>query len=482
MKPLQISIFHTNDMHGRLEAMARLSSFARRLRAEAEAEGRLTFFWDAGDAEDRCIKICSISKGAAFQPIMNVMRYTLATMGNSVSLPYGPQAMAAVADRANFPILAANCRDGTGPLVKGLRTHVVTPLPGSLSMGVIGLTAPWDNVYEIFGFRLPDFITVARDLVGDLRNQGVSPIVVLSHLGLEDDRRLAATVPGINLIIGGHSHDRLPQGEEESGVLIAQAGEYGEALGRVDLSLDSDTGQVLDRSAHVLEVPEDESPDPLVLEAIATAEQEIDGLMARPVGDLQESLDLDHFRECGIGNLTADALRERMKAEAAIVWAGQFHGGLPSGVITLGQLDSACFSSANPGVTKVRGAQIVAALERGLDPAITEHRHHGSRGTPIGMPQISGMIVEYDPEREVGQRVRSVLVQGQPLDPNRIYRLAHTDAECIREFGYLVLEKEQKPEYEVPTILREVMEDYIQRHSPVPMPKPGRWVCVEKGL
>lgn len=112
MKPIQISIFHTNDMHGRLEAIARLSSFVRRLRAEAE--GRLAFLWDAGDAEDRCIKICSLSKGAAFQPIMNAMGYALAAMGNSVSLTYGPQAMADVADRANFPILAANFRDGTG--------------------------------------------------------------------------------------------------------------------------------------------------------------------------------------------------------------------------------------------------------------------------------------------------------------------------------------------------------------------------------
>lgn len=478
MKPIHISIFHTNDMHGRVEAMSRLSSFARRLRAKAEAKGRLAFFWDAGDAEDRRIKICSISKGAAFQPIMNAMGYTLATMGNSVSLPYGPQVMAAVAARANFPILAANCRDGTGPLVEGLRTHVVIPLPGGLRMGVIGLTAPWGNVYELFGLDLPDFTTVASDLVGELRSQGVSLMMILSHLGLEDDRHLVAAVPGINLIIGGHSHDRLPQGEEENGVLIAQAGHYGEALGRVDLCLDPDSGKVLERSARVLEVPKDEPPDPLVLEAIAAAEREIEGLLARPVGELQGALDLDHFHECGIGNLTADALRERMDAEAAIVWAGQFHQGLPSGVVTLGQLDAACFSSANPGVTEVRGAQIVAALERGLDPAVTEHRPHGLRGTPVGIPQISGMVVEYDPEREVGQRVRSVLVQGQPLDPNRIYRLAHTDAERTQEFEYLVVEEEQRTEYELPTILREVMEDYIQRHSPVPLPEPGRWVCI----
>jgi len=476
MEPLRISIFHTNDLHGRLEAMARLSNLARRLRAEAESEGRLAFFWDAGDAEDRRIKICSIGKGVAFQRIMSAMGYTLATMGNSVSLPYGPQAMAAVAARADFPILAANCRDGDGPLIEGLQGHVVIPLPGGLKMGVVGLTAPWGNFYEFFDLHLPDFVEVARNLVGELRGQGIPLVVVLSHLGLGDDRRLAAEVPGIDLIVGGHSHHRLPEGEEENGVLIAQAGQYGEALGRVDLSLAPDSGKVLRHSARVLDVPEDEPPDPLVLEAIAAAEEEVEAMMARPIGELQDALDLDHFAECAIGDLAADALRERMKAEVALVCAGQFHQGLPKGLVTLGHLDAACFSSANPAVTEVRGEQIVAALERGLDPSLNSQKAGGLRGTPIGLPQVSGMTVVYDSDRPPGKRVVRVFVQEEPLDPQRTYRVAHTDVEQARDVGYLVLEEEQPPDYEVPIILPEVMEDYIARYSPVPVPEGGRWV------
>ena len=144
---VHLSIFHTNDMHGRLEAMARLSAFARRLRAEAEAQGRRVLLWDAGDAADRRVRFCSISKGAAFSPILNAMGYTLQTMGNAISLPYGPQAMAAVAARANFPVLAANCRDGDGPLPEGLQEYALIPLPRGLTMGVIGLTAPWGDLY-----------------------------------------------------------------------------------------------------------------------------------------------------------------------------------------------------------------------------------------------------------------------------------------------------------------------------------------------
>jgi 5'-nucleotidase len=475
---IHLSIFHTNDMHGRLDPMARLSGFARRLRAEAEAEGREVLFWDAGDAADRRVRVCSITKGAAFSPILNAMGYTLQAMGNAISLAYGPQAMAAVAARAGFPILAANCRDGDGPLLAGLREYVLVPFARGLTMGVIGLTAPWGGLYEIFGLHFPDFRDVVRDLAGRLRGQGAAPVVVLSHLGLEDDRRLAETVAGIDLIVGAHSHDRLPAGEECNGVLIAQAGEYAQSLGRVDLALDPATGQVLARSAQMLDVPGDEPPDPAVTAAIAAAGREVDALMAQPIGVLASPLDLDHFRECGIGNLTADALRERMGAEAAIVCGGLFHQGLPAGTITLGQLDRACFTTANPCVTEVRGGQIVAALERGLDPAIYQARPRGFRGTPMGIPQISGMAVEYDPSAEAGRQVRRVTVEGRPLDPDRSYRLAHTDAETIPEVGYLVLDEGQTTEYEVPTIVREVIEDYVYRHSPVAQPVRGRWLVV----
>ncbi|NIM96203.1 MAG: hypothetical protein GTO18_21100 [Anaerolineales bacterium] len=474
MNSLKITIFHTNDMHARMEAISRLSSFARRLRHEVEQEDRIVFLWDAGDAADRRERICSITKGAAFSPILNAMGYTLQTMGNAISLPYGPQAMAEVALRADFPILAANLRDGDGPLPDGIQERVLIQLSEDLTMGIFGLTAPWGGIYEIFGFHMPDFLDVARSLVGEMRSQGAALIILLSHLGLEDDRRLAEEVPGIDIIIGGHSHNTLPEGEEVNGVLILQAGDYAQALGRVDLELDPQNGEILSRKAQVFTIPEDESPDPHVTDAILAAEHEVDELMARPIGVLQSALNLDHFNECGIGNLTADALRERLGADIAIISCGQFHAGLPEGEITLGHLDSACFSSANPCLSTIRGEQIIQALEHGLDPSIYEYMHHAFRGTPVGVPQVSGMTIEYDPNGETGERVIQVNVQGESIEPERLYKVAHTDAETQPEYGYLSVEEDQSTETEVPTIVREAIEDYIRQHSPVAEPTTGR--------
>lgn len=480
-RPVQITIFHTNDMHGHLEAMSRLSAFARRLRAEAEAQGRIVFFWDAGDSADRRVPICSATKGAAFAPIVSAMGYTLQTMGNDISLPYGPQAMTAVAARSNFPILAANCRDGEGPLVAGLHEYALVPLPSGANMGAIGLTAPWGDIYQLFGLHFPDFFDLARRLIDQLRAQDAAPIILLSHLGLEDDRRMADALPDLDLIIGAHSHNRLPTGEERNGVLIAQTGHYAEALGRIDLTVDDTTRKVINRSAVVIGVPADEAPDPVVEVAIRAAEREVEAVLARPIGSLQSALDLEHFNECGIGNLAADALREHMGADAAIVASGLFHAGLPAGEISVGQLTTACFAAANPCMTVVSGAQLLTTLENGLMPEITQASPPSLRGTPFGIPQISGLAVQLDPNAESGPRIMAVYVRGEPLDPARTYRLAHTDAEIIEGNGpgYLRLNTDQKPDTEVPTILPEVIEAYIARHSPVLAPEAGRWQKVD---
>jgi len=345
-------------------------------------------------------------------------------------------------------------------------------------MGVVGLTCPCSGLYGPVSLRFLDFRQVACDLVQKLREQGAGPILVLSHLGLADDRRLADEVRGVDVIIGAHSHDRLPSGEERNGALIVQAGEYAESLGRVDLTLDPETGQVLERAARLLDVPEDEAPDPLVMVAVASAEQEAERLMAQPVGVLVSPLGIHYERECSLGSAAADALCEWFGAEAAMLSSGVLRSGLSAGGVTLGQLEAVCLSSARPFLSEVRGEQLLAALERGLDPAISKGRRLERGGQPPGIPQISGLAVEYDPGAAAGRRVRRVRVRGEALDPDKIYRVAHTGVEVHPGLGYLTVEEGRRTLREGSAMLFQVLEAYLRRHSPVSAPRPGRWVWV----
>lgn len=472
---MRLTILHTNDMHGRPEAMARLSHLARRLRAEAEARDEVVWFWDAGDAFDRRYRACSMTKGAAVARVLNAMGYSLMAMGNDILLTYGPEAMRRVCERLDFPVLAANCRDGDGPLSPGLQEAVLLPLPGGGAVGVFGLTAPWGGLYAAFGLRFPDTHETARALVASLRHRGATLIVCLSHLGLADDRALVEAVPGIDLVIGAHSHDRLEQGEVHHGVLIAQAGHYAEALGVVELDVDPASRRARNRRASVIPVPPDEPPDPAVVAALSEAEAEADAVGARPIAEILDPLELTHEGECTLGNLVADAFRERMRAEAAIILSGHLVCGLGAGIVTYGDLNEVSLLTANPQRTPARGTLIRDTLERAVDPATYRQRPHGFRGTPIGWPQISGMTVEWDPEAASGDRIHRVWIGGAPLDHDRIYQLAHSDAETLPEIPVLILESEDDSYTEVPTVTREVIEDFLVRNSPIIAPPLGRW-------
>lgn len=477
MDRVQLSILHTNDMHGRAEAMARLRSYVRRRTAELEAEGQTVLFLDAGDALDRRFPVCALSKGAALAPVLNAMGYDLMTMGNDILLTYGPQAMADLVRRLAFPMLAANCRDGDSPPAAGLQETVSLDLPGRLRLGVLGLTAPWNGAYEAFGYRFPDSMETARRLVERLRAEGASAIIVLSHLGLADDLRLAEEVPGIQAIIGAHSHDVLQNGLVHRGVLIAQAGAFAERVGLVRLTLDP-VGSLQSASAEVHSISEAEPQDPDVLAALLEAAREGEALAARPVAVLQAPLDLQYEAECDLGNLLADALRERMGAQAALVMVAHLNAALPAGPVTFGQLAEISWSTANPQRTPMRGAQILSALEIGLDSSWASRRLTAFRGTPNGRPQISGMEVAFSLARRVGRRVVSARIGGEPLRADGTYLVAHTDAETMSGVNLLRLEPGQSTESEVPTVMREVLEDYLRGHSPVLAPPRGRWTDV----
>lgn len=480
--PVQLTILHTNDMHGSLEAMSRLSTFARQQRETLIAAGRQVLLVDAGDAPDRKLRFCSITKGAAFPQILEAMQYDVLTLGNAISITYGPQAAAVMAKRSHLPFLAGNLFKDSQPLMDGLQAVKLFSLNRQVQLGIAGLTVHSPGIYAIFDLPVLDFREAARLWVAALKSEGAQPVILITHLGYQNDQILAQEVPGIDVIIGGHSHTLLPRGDLVNGVLIAQAGDYAAGLGRVDLTIDPQSGVVLEKSAVVIPVPGDTPQDPAVWAAVARAEAEAAQMLDRPIAELSQALELDYEHECGIGNLAADAIRERMGAEIGLLTSGLFHRGLPAGAVRLGDLDAATFSTANPQLSEISGEQLWVALETSLDPEIMKKQLKVFRGAPIGMAMTSGIEVTYDPQTPNGKRIQSIRVAGKALDRQRNYRVAHTDAEVIadnqQDFGYLHLEKNQIIRVEVPTIVREALEDYLSAHSPVPPPKMGRWISI----
>ena len=448
------TILHTNDMHGRIAGLARVATLVAQTRA-AQPDTPVLYM-DAGDSEDTSVRLSNLTKGTAMHHLLHVAGCDAATVGNAAPMRYGAEVLADHAAAARYPLLLANLRNPDGCPVPGVQLSTIREVAG-LRLGLLGITAGIDGSYEQwFGLKMPEPAPLVRELAAALRQDGADLVVLLSHMGLPDDRELAAALQGtIDIIIGAHTHDLLPTGEQIGSVLVTQAGDYAQHLGRIDVAWED--GQ-LHAQASVQPVPEETPESAAVLAEVARLEEEVAQFLSEPIGELAAPLDFAAERECGVGNLMADALRERMEAEVGLLAVGQaFSGPLPGGTLPRLALWEVCSSPANPGVVELTGAQLLALVQRGLDPAFAAETSRQLRGQARGLFHLSGA------EWHGGQ----LFVGGQPLDPARAYRVAATDWEFERYGGYTPQEWGLHPEYDIPIILREALEEYLAAHRPV---------------
>lgn len=446
----RLLVAHTNDVHGAVEPLTRVATVIDQLRAENPDAA--VVYLDAGDVEETASRLSNLTKGAAMHRLLHAAGCRAAAVGNGAVLRYGVEVMTELAAAVPYPHLAANLfRDGR--LVDGVAATTLLDVDG-VRIGVIGLTpTDWPEIYEdVFGCERPPAADVVREHAPRLRVQGAEAVVVLSHIGLAEDRELAAQVQGfVDVIVGGHTHDLLTSGEHVGSVAIAQAGDFARHLGVVELHVDGAGAAVAD--VRVVDVPADALPHPRLVEEIGAIERELEVALAEVVGVLDEPLDFAYDRDCAAGAFMADVVRERLRADIAVVTASvAFDGPLPAGPLTRAALYEACSSSAVPAVTQMSGAQLSELVARGRDADFAAERPHSRRGRPRGLMHLSG-----------AEMVDGVLlVAGEPVHPCRVYRVAGSDAELEPYGGYARKEWGLRVKYERPfAIMREAVEQHL---------------------
>ncbi len=455
-------ILHTNDVHGHVEGLARVATLVERI--TAEHANMSVLYLDAGDVEEHTNRLSSLTKGAAMHRLLSAAGCRAHAVGNATILRYGAESLIDQVRAACYPLLLANLLLPNGSLLPGVQPATILDV-GSRRLGVIGITSRVDGNYEKwYGLTYLPPAPLVRQLAAQLRAEGADGVVLLSHMGLDEDRRLAAELQGeVAAIVGAHSHNLLPDGERIGSILVAQAGQFGEHLGRVDFEW-TPSGLVAQR-AIVLPITGEITPSPRVLDASASAERDLEDFLNIQVGELAQPLDFAYDRECGVGDLMADALRERMTADLAVLAIGHaFSGPLGAGPLKRGALWDVCASPANPGVTSLSGAQVLAMVQRGLDPIRAAHSSRVTRGSPQGIFHLSGATI----------RDGRLYIGGTSVDPQRLYRVAGTDWELESAMdavdpnvqGYSDPTWGNAVRYDIPVILREAIEEYLARHRP----------------
>ncbi|MGZ4437846.1 MAG: metallophosphoesterase, partial [Nocardioidaceae bacterium] len=333
-----LELLHWNDVHARFEGLARLSARARAIRAAATHPVLLL---DGGDVEDTGVRLSAMTFGVAGWRMLGAAGVDAAVSGNGGLLRYGPTLLPHYAAALGAPAVVCDLEDATGATPAGAAPSRLLPA-GDLLVGVIGITEYYAQ-YDGYGLRERGRVTAVRREADALRAAGADIVVLLSHAGLNNDRGVSWSLRGkVDLVVGGHTHHLLTEGDRTEGLPIAQAGWRGEHLGRVLLEVDDSGVRVL--SMGVERVPEDAPADHAVLAELEACERDLAAWLAEPVGHLPEAAPHTDGRDNPAARLVVDALHHHAPADLALLSGGHVTGGLPAGTVTRDHVWSATSS------------------------------------------------------------------------------------------------------------------------------------------
>ncbi|MCX7842112.1 MAG: choice-of-anchor I family protein [Clostridia bacterium] len=459
-----ITIVHTNDTHGRLEASSTsisMSAISAKIKQLKQQNPGNVIVLDAGDTFHGQ-SIINLSQGAAMVDIMNTIGYDAMVPGNH-DFNFGQARLVELSGMAKFPLLAANVVKQDSSLL--LDDYIVKTIDG-VKVGIFGLTTP-ETTYKthpknVEGLTFQDPVTVARQMVNKLRNQeNVDIVVAIAHLGvdassIDTSTKLANEVTGINMIIDGHSHTEMPTGRTVNGTLIVQTGEYSKNLGIVDITYNQNTKAIslspsLMTKAQSASIKEDVS----VKVKVNKAKAENESVLSQVIGSSDVVLNGTRAdvrtKETNLGNLITDAMLDITGADVAFTNGGGIRASIDIGDITKGEV-LAVLPFGNIVVVKdVTGQDIINALELGISSYPAE------KGA---FPHVAGMKVKYavaSPKNKVAE----ITINGNAINPSKRYKLATNDFIAAGGDGYTMF-TDDKTVGEYPG-LDEVLTAYIKK-------------------
>jgi 5'-nucleotidase/UDP-sugar diphosphatase len=487
-------LLHTNDIHSHLDPLraprgsGRVGGAAARaaLLARERALGGTTLTLDAGDVFQGTAYF-NLFHGLPEYRAMSRMGYDAGAMGNH-ELDTGPVGWLRADRAATFPILSANVlvaaesswAAGLAPVPDSLRGHPRwvggTAVPddaplrelcepylvrevGGRRVALLGLmtgelphiVAPGPN----HGTAVTDPISTAKALVPGLRARA-DVVIVISHLGLDDDRKLAARVPGIDVIVGGHSHTLLKapvivlnraNANGYHGTAIVQAGSEGVWVGRTTLHFDG--AELASVTGQVLPVRPDEGEDPAVEQLLQPYRDSMAAAVSAPVAHTSQAYGRKGLEDgdTALGDFVADAMREPAGADIAIQNVGGIRAGLPAGDVTVGDLYSVLPFENRIVIVKMKGWQVRELLD-----AI------GRRIGKGNFAQVSGVRFVIR-----GDHASDIRVGGTVLESDRTYRVATIGFLYAGGDGYTQFAK-AGPAEDTGLKQREAAIDFLRRH------------------
>lgn len=483
-----LTLLHTNDLHGHLTAWrgwegdlkdttlggaACLASAIGRVRAEV---GDRVLLLDAGDLIGDTM-IADRTQGAALIEVFNHLGYDALTLGNHEP-DFGIETLRRRIADAQFNFVAANLSQ-VGRDDPFVPPYSVKSVAG-LRVGILGLTYPKTSKTtapkNVSGLAFEEPVAAAVRHLPALRRDGAELVIVLSHLGIDGDRRLATEVEGIDVIVGGHSHNRIATPHVINGTLILQAGAHGSDLGRLDLNvrnggIESHRYQLIPLDQAKL--PPNEATERFVADLCRPHRDALD----EPIGTAADWLvraqtlagqePRRRDEESPVDSLFADAIRQGLGVDFVFLPGVGYGVAIPPGPMTASQLRQLVPHDGALVTMRLSGAEVQEVLEQGLANVFADD----PREKVGGMIQVSGLRFRYRPASR-GERIVAVETEDGALNPTAEYRVA-TNA-MLAAGGHNQRTLAAGRDVNRHGSQFEFLKTWMSAHSPVRTPERGR--------
>ncbi|MFH6598770.1 bifunctional UDP-sugar hydrolase/5'-nucleotidase [Ectopseudomonas khazarica] len=493
------TILHSNDWQSRLlgfgpnneyspatpnddetvGGVARLATLLRQRRSAAGEEAVLLL--DGGDfTMGTLFHTISREMGSELR-LMSELGYDAAVIGNH-EFDFRPAGLAAMISAAHkvegdalLPLLSSNMRfDPASKADDSLQAHFeagrILPYKlierGGIRFGLFGLLG--NNAVAVSPMIQPlmfaDPVATARETVAKLREEGAEVVILLSHMGVTqqadgswrgEDVELVEQVPGIDIVVGGHSHVALPQPVLVNGhTPVVQAGSEIQYLGELRMTLGDDgVTQVRDYRLHPID--DRLAGDEVITAQVEDFKQVVSERMLNPRGyrfdqplaKVDQRLGRD-FSDHTLANLVTDALRHAVDADLAFTGNGTIRDDLIKGrhgvqdvsdlfriaPLGIGQFDD------EPGYPMIKAYVSAREIKSLLEVLLLAYQ---LRDSDSYYPRVSGVRFTYNPWRVPFDRVSRIEI-GDPvkgyrdldLDDTRLYSIGATS--YVGSFTWLV--------------------------------------------
>lgn len=510
-----LTLLGTTDLHGNLEpvdyyvdqpanrGLAKIATLVRRIRGERPH----ALLLDCGDTIQGTPLAYYFARKDTSKPnpaiaAMNALGYDAMAVGNH-EFNFGLKNLWKAKREAKFPILAANLRQKYKRGVEHFAPYIIKNVDG-VRVGIVGLVTPgvprWEIPANYRGYEFEPIVDAARRVIPEVRKQA-DFVVVIAHSGLGRDPEtgkpfpedeisgenavvaLAEEVPGIDVILFGHTHHEVSENFVR-GVLLAQPKNWGQSLARVEVTLEHDVAnhwRVAQKHSTTILVTDAVPADPEILTLAEPFHQATQAYLDSPIASSAVALDAQtaRYEDHPLLDLIHKVQLEAGHADVSLATMLYSGARIPAGKVTLRQVASLYIYENTLYTVKMTGAQLKEALEHAasLFPAWPFKPDEPLRLPGYSADSAEGVSYTMDLARPAGQRIRNLTYQGKPLDPGTRLRVAINNYRYTGGGRYDVY-RGLPVVYRSAQEMRELLIEHITRTGIIPTTADGNWKIV----